>query len=39
MSLQGGYQMREVMDEQEHVELINKLKQRWGDVNTEYQKY
>lgn len=31
--------MREVMDEQEHVELINKLKQRWGDVNTEYQKY
>jgi hypothetical protein len=35
--LKGGNQ--EVVDEQERRELINKLKQRWGDVNTEYQKY
>ncbi len=38
-SLQGAYQKREVMDEQERWDLINKLKQRWGDVNSEYQKY
>lgn len=35
----GSHQDNEVMDEQERRELINKLKQRWGDVNAEYQKY
>lgn len=35
----NGRQEEEVMDEQERRELINKLKQRWGDVNAEYQKY
>lgn len=34
-----GSQEHEVMDEQERKELINMLKQRWGDVNAEYQKY
>lgn len=29
----------EVMNEEERRELINKLKQRWGEVNSEYQKY
>jgi hypothetical protein len=38
-SLQGGRHKREVMDEQERRDLINKLKQRWDDVNSEYQKY
>jgi len=27
------------MNEDERRELINKLKQRWGEVNSEYQKY
>lgn len=27
------------MDEFERRELFNKLKQRWGEVNAEYQKY
>jgi hypothetical protein len=35
----GSHQEHEVMGEQERRELINKLKQRWGDVNAEYQKY
>ena len=35
----GSKQEQEVMDEQERRRLINKLKQRWGDVNAEYQKY
>ncbi|KAL3759673.1 hypothetical protein ACHAWU_009820 [Discostella pseudostelligera] len=34
-----GHQEQEVMDEVERRELFNKLKQRWGEVNTEYQKY
>ena len=29
----------EAMNEEERRELINKLKQRWGEVNSEYQKY
>mmetsp|Transcript_5384 Transcript_5384/g.10416 ORF Transcript_5384/g.10416 Transcript_5384/m.10416 type:complete len:225 (+) Transcript_5384:3-677(+) len=37
--VKGSYQEHEVMDEDERRELINKLKQRWGDVNAEYQKY
>lgn len=37
--VKGARQEHEVMDEQERRELINKLKQRWGDVNAEYQKY
>jgi len=32
-------QKDEVMNEEERRELINKLKQRWGEVNSEYQKY
>lgn len=35
----GGPQEHEVMYEQERRELINMLKQRWGNVNAEYQKY
>lgn len=30
---------QEIMDECERRELFNKLKRRWGEVNTEYQKY
>lgn len=37
--VKGSHQDNELMDEQERRELINKLKQRWGDVNAEYQKY
>ena len=32
-------QKDEVMNEEERREIINKLKQRWGEVNSEYQKY
>jgi len=32
-------QKDEVMNEEERRDLINKLKQRWGEVNSEYQKY
>ena len=35
----GSRQEQVAMDEEERRELINKLKQRWGDVNAEYQKY
>ena len=35
----GSRQEHVAMDEEERRELINKLKQRWGDVNAEYQKY
>ena len=38
-SLSAGPEAHEVIDEQERRELINKLKQRWGEVNAEYQKY
>ena len=34
-----GHQEQEVMDELVRRDLFNKLKQRWGEVNTEYQKY
>eukprot|EP00579_Thalassiosira_antarctica_P015324 CAMPEP_0201931818 /NCGR_PEP_ID=MMETSP0903-20130614/28182_1 /ASSEMBLY_ACC=CAM_ASM_000552 /TAXON_ID=420261 /ORGANISM="Thalassiosira antarctica, Strain CCMP982" /LENGTH=262 /DNA_ID=CAMNT_0048471247 /DNA_START=6 /DNA_END=794 /DNA_ORIENTATION=+ len=37
--VKGSHQEHEVMDEQERRELINNLKQRWGDVNADYQKY
>lgn len=37
--VKGSHHEHEVMDEQERRELINKLKQKWGDVNAEYQKY
>lgn len=37
--LSGSQHEQEVMDERERKELINHLKQRWGDVNAEYQKY
>ncbi len=37
--LKGVIKEKVTMDEHERWELINKLKQRWGDVNTEYQKY
>ena len=35
----GCQQEQQVLDEQERNDLIIKLKQRWGDVNSEYQKY
>ena len=34
-----GHQEQEVMDELVRRDLFNKLKQSWGEVNTEYQKY
>ena len=37
--LKGSRQEQEVIDEEDRKYLINKLKQRWGDVNAEYQKY
>ena len=35
----GCQQEQQVLDEEERKDLIIKLKQRWGDVNSEYQKY
>lgn len=38
-SAKGCQEDQEVLDEGERRVLINQLKQRWGDVNAEYQKY
>ena len=38
-SVDDNCQEEEIMAEEERMELITKLKQRWGELNSEYQKY